>query len=281
MYEEFFQLKGKPFSKTPDPGFLYESPLHAEALARLELAVEDRELAVLLGDIGSGKTTLTRALVDRLEGSITPVLITNPKVTPVQLLRIIAGRIGIGDTPRNRVEVHERISDRLYQLHVQSTPVVLIIDEAQLIASKATFDEIRLLTNFQLDDTNLMAVILAGQPELASRISKPPYEAFCQRIGLTCRLSPLCREDITKYVEHRLRVAGAESNLFSTEALDLLYKHSGGIPRLLNSIAHNAMIDAFSRDESTINVHNIQSAISGRIDTKGHKAVSNSGEVRH
>ncbi len=281
MYEEFFQLSGKPFSKTPDPAFLYESPIHAEALARLELAVEDRELALLLGDVGSGKTTLTRALIDRLGDSITPVLLTNPKVTPVQLLRLIAERIGIGQLPKNRTEVHEKISDRLFQLHEQSRPVVLIIDEAQLISGKSTFDEIRLLTNFQLDDTNLLAVILAGQPELSQKLARPSYEALCQRIGFTCRLGPLTREETGKYVAHRLKIAGARDGLFAPEAVDLLFKLSGGIPRVLNSIAHNALIDAFSKDESSVSAQNVESAAAGRIETRGSRTASSTGEIRH
>jgi len=279
VYEEFFHLTGRPFSKTPDPAYLYESASHAEALARLELAVEDRELALLLGDVGSGKTTLTRALVDRLGDSITPVLLTNPKVTPVQLLRLLAERIGIAPVPKNRVDVHEKVSARLFELHEQDKPVVLIIDEAQLITSKSTFDEIRLLTNFQLDDSNLLAVILAGQPELAQRLARPAYEALCQRVGLTCRLGPLSRDDAARYVAHRLRIAGGREDLFTQAAVERLHRLSGGIPRVMNSIAHGALIDAFSKDQTTVEPVHVESAAAGRIETKTPR--QNAGEVRH
>ncbi|MCW5828989.1 MAG: AAA family ATPase [Deltaproteobacteria bacterium] len=280
MYEEFFQFTARPFSKTPDPGFLYESPGHAEALARLELAVEDRELALLLGDVGSGKTTLTRALIDRLGETVTPVLLTNPKLTPVQLLRIFGERLGLSPLPKNRMELQERLSDRLYQLHEQGKPVVLVIDEAQLIPGKATFDEIRLITNFQLDDTNLLTVILAGQPELAGRLARPAYEALAQRIGLTCRLGPLDRAETARYVAHRLQVAGAAKNPFTEEALNALHRFSAGVPRLLNSIAHGALIDAFSRDDTAVGPQHVESAARERIETRGPRG-SSTGEVRH
>src|SRR5882757_10688266 len=147
MFEEFFGFTTKPFGKTPDPGFLYESQQHAEALARLEYAVDEKELALLVGEIGSGKTTLSRALIDRIGESRPVILLINPRLTPAQLLRSIAKGLDI-DPPRFRNDLLERIHTRLYELYEESREPVLIIDEAQLIPSKQTFDEIRLLTNF-------------------------------------------------------------------------------------------------------------------------------------
>src|SRR6185436_14368680 len=147
MFEEFFGLRAKPFGKTPDPSFLYESEQHKEALARLEYAVDEKELALLTGDVGSGKTTLSRALIDRLGDSRPVVLLINPRLTPTQLLRSIAAGLGV-EPGRFRNEILDRIHTKLFELYEAGREPVLIIDEAQLIPTKATFDEIRLLTNF-------------------------------------------------------------------------------------------------------------------------------------
>src|SRR5438477_167008 len=202
MFEEFFGFSAKPFGKTPDPAFLYESDQHREALARLEYAVEEKELALLVGDIGSGKTTLSRALIDRLGESRPVVLIINPRLTPTQLLRSVAQ--GLGITPaRFRNELLDQIHTKLFELYEEKREPVLIIDEAQLIPTKATFDEIRLLTNFQLDDQNLLSVILIGQPELDARLDRAAYAPLRQRIGMRYALGPLSREETFHYIERR------------------------------------------------------------------------------
>src|SRR4051795_12162942 len=203
MFEEHFGLASKPFGKTPDPSFLYESPQHKEALARLEYAVEEKELALLVGDIGSGKTTLSRALIDRLGDARPVVLLINPRLTPTQLLRSIASGLGL-QPGRFRNDLLDQIHAKLYELYEAGREPVLIIDEAQLIPSKATFDEIRLLTNFQLDDQNLLSVLLIGQPELEAKLERPYYAPLRQRIGLRYRLGPLTVEDTVAYIEHRI-----------------------------------------------------------------------------
>src|SRR5216684_1757022 len=140
MFEEFFGFTTKPFGKTPDPGFLYESPQHGEALARLEYAVEEKELSLLVGEIGSGKTTLSRALIDRIGEARPVILLINPRLTPVQLLRSIAS--GLGQRPaRFRNDLLDQIHARLFELYEEGREPVLIIDEAQLIPTKATLEE--------------------------------------------------------------------------------------------------------------------------------------------
>src|SRR5260370_691611 len=171
MFEEFFGFTTKPFGKTPDPGFLYESPQHGEALARLEYAVEEKELSLLVGEIGSGKTTLSRALIDRIGEARPVILLINPRLTPAQLLRSIAS--GLGVVPAHyRNDILDQIHAKLFELYEGQREPVLIIDEAQLIPSKQTFDEIRLLTNFQLDDQNLLSVLRIGQPEPETRLDR-------------------------------------------------------------------------------------------------------------
>ena len=259
MFEEHFGFTSKPFGKTPDPAFLYESPQHKEALARLEYAVEEKELALLTGDVGSGKTTLSRALIDRIAESRPVVLLINPRLTPTQLLRSIAAGLGI-EPPKFRNELLDGIHTRLFQLYEEKREPVIIIDEAQLIPSKATFDEIRLLTNFQLDDQNLLAVILIGQPELQSRLERQAYAALRQRIGMRYELGPLTLPQTMEYIAHRVQVAGGARNPFSRAAMEQIHAVSGGIPRIINTLATTALLDAFGEDSETIDVPRVSAA---------------------
>src|SRR5437016_7866452 len=259
MFEEFFGFATKPFGKTPDPSFLYESAQHQEALARLEYAVDEKELAVLVGEIGSGKTTLSRALIDRMGDARPVVLLINPRLTPNQLLRSIANGLGIKPA-KLRSDLLDQIHAKLVELYESRREPVLIIDEAQLVPSKATFDEIRLLTNFQLDDQNLLSVLLIGQPELDWRLDRAAYAPLRQRIGLRYALGPLSQDETFEYIEHRIRVAGGARNPFSREAMMEIHALSGGIPRLINTLATTALLDAFGEDEETIDPARIDSA---------------------
>jgi type II secretory pathway predicted ATPase ExeA len=259
VFEEFFGLSAKPFGKTPDPSFLYESNQHREALARLEYAVEEKELALLTGDIGSGKTTLSRALLDRVGDTRPIILVINPRLTPTQLLRAVARGLGI-EPARFRNDLLDQIHTRLFELYEEKREPVLMIDEAQLIPSKATFDEIRLLTNFQLDDQNLLSVVLIGQPELETRLDREAYAPLRQRIGMRYSLGPLSLEETLAYIEHRIRVAGGSRNPFSRNAMEEIHLLSGGIPRLINTLATTALLDAFGEDAETIDPPRVTAA---------------------
>lgn len=248
MYEEFYGLRLRPFTKTPDPKFLFLSRMHEEALARLQYAVEEKELILLTGDIGCGKTTLTRALMDSLGEKYRIILIINPRLTPSQFLRTVAKRFDM-DIPSNyKDDLLEAIYSKVYEDYQAGITPVIIIDEAQLIASKETFEEIRLLTNFQLDDTNLLSLILVGQPDLRRRLNHNAYLPLKQRIGVFYHLGPISEEEIKGYVEHRLRVGGREESLFTDEALKALHRYSGGIPRLINSMATATLLSGFGND---------------------------------
>jgi len=252
MYLEHYGIKSKPFSKTPDPSVLFESPAHAEALARMEQAVEDKELMVLTGEIGSGKTTLSRALIDRLPENVLPALIINPRLSPNQLLRTIARRLG-EDNPRHfRGDLVEQIHEILFEMYEQEVFPLIIIDEAQAIPNRDTFEEVRLLTNFQLDDRNLMTVILIGQPELSRRLKHPSYEALRQRIGVWFHLHPLSDDQVHDYIKTRLSAAGAENEIFDREAVKAMATLSRGVPRWINNLAASALIEGFGRDVTTI-----------------------------
>jgi type II secretory pathway predicted ATPase ExeA len=251
MYEDFFGLKCKPFSKTPDPGFLFYSKSHEEALARLQLAVEEKEIILLTGEIGSGKTTLSRALMDSLGDNYRIISILNPRLTAPQFIRIIARRFGI-DHNQPKDDLLEAIHTRVFEDYTKGITPVIIIDEAQLIPDRSTFEEIRLLTNFQLDEENLLCLIMIGQPDLKKRLERKAYLPLRQRIGLFYHLNPLSDDEIREYIRHRLRVAGRDKPLFSDDAIEAICKFSRGIPRNINNIASNSMFEAFGAGRELI-----------------------------
>jgi general secretion pathway protein A len=248
MYSEYFDLKEKAFGNTPDPRFLYPSRQHQEALARLEYAVEERGIALITGEIGTGKTTLSRALIDSLGEQYKPVMILNPRLAPSRFLQTIARKFEI--SPKHmKSDVVEQIHDKLFHYYENSITPIVIIDEAQLIPGKALFDEIRLLTNFQLDHTNLLSIILIGQPELARRLLHPAYGALNQRITIRFHLRPLNEEEIDNYLRYRWNAAGGNDSYFpfSTLSIAKIHAYSGGIPRLINSLATTCLIDALAK----------------------------------
>jgi type II secretory pathway predicted ATPase ExeA len=252
MYEIFYGLKKRPFTKTPDPNFLFLSRSHEEAFARLQYAVEEKDLILLTGDVGSGKTTLTRALMDSLGDNYRVVLIINPQLTPVQFLRTVAKRFDMGISYNFKDSLLDAIYDKVYKDFESGITPVIIIDEAQLIPNKRTFEEIRLLTNFQLDHTNLLSLILVGQTDLRKRLNHKTYLPLRQRIGLFYHLGPLSESEIRGYVEHRLRVSGLDAPLFTDTALKRLYRYSGGIPRVINSLATSALLTGFGKEAHVI-----------------------------
>jgi type II secretory pathway predicted ATPase ExeA len=252
MYKAFYGLEEKPFSKTPDPRFLYMSPGHREALARLEYAVEESELALLTGEIGCGKTTLSRALMDRMGERYHFLFVFNPRLTADELLRVIAAGLEVENPSEKKDELLRDITNALYRLHGEGRVPVVVIDEAQMIPGRELFDEIRLLTNFQLDDRNLLSVIIMGQPELRGMLASPVYEPFRQRISLNFHLAPLGLEETLEYLDFRVTAAGGEPGLFSPDAVQRIFELSGGVPRRINAVATNALLIGFGRDASWI-----------------------------
>ncbi len=260
MFEEFFGLSAKPFARTPDPRFLYLSRAHEEALARLQYAVDEKETILLTGEVGCGKTTLTRALIDSLGEKYRVILIINPRLTPAQFLRVVAKRFDI-EVPNNfKDDLLDAIYSKVYEDYEAGITPVIIIDEAQLIPGRDTFEEIRLLTNFQLDDTNLISLLLVGQPELRRRLDHKSYQPLRQRIGLFYHLGALPAGEMRGYMQHRLSVAGRTEMLFTDEALDMIYRYSGGVPRIINSIANTALLEALSSGVAMIGGETIEAA---------------------
>jgi type II secretory pathway predicted ATPase ExeA len=252
MYEAFYGFRERPFSKTPDPRFLFLSRGHQEALARLQYAVEERDMVLLTGGIGCGKTTLSRALTDTLDENYRVMLLINPRLTPLEFLRTLALRLDVADPARFKADLLEQIGTALYGCFERGICPVLVIDEAQLVPHKETFDEIRLLTNFQLDDRNLLTVVLIGQGELRQRLRHRAYEPLRQRIGMQYDLQPLNRPEVAEYLDFRVMTAGGPPGLFSAGAAECLYRYSGGIPRKINHAASLALLEGFGRGSRTI-----------------------------
>jgi len=247
VYESWYGLREKPFRKTPDPRYLFLNETYEEALEQMLFAVEEVELALLTGEVGSGKTLLSRALADRVGERFEVGMILNPRLSPRQFLSTTAAELGVERPRFHTNELLEQINERLLALDQAGRAALLIVDEAHLIPNKATFEEIRLLTNFQLDDRNLIAIVLVGQPELRSRLRHPTFRALTQRIGAHFHLKPLSADDARRYLEHRLGVAGAARSLFSEAAVSRLHRASGGIPRVLNHLATQALLEGMAR----------------------------------
>lgn len=252
MYKSYFGFKEKPFSKTPDPRFLFLSRGHEEALARLEFVVEEREIAVLTGEIGCGKTTLSRALMDRLGEKFRFCYIVNPRLNAVEFLRTIARILDVDKPSDAKDALIDQIQTAVYVSNQCGICPVLVIDEAQMITEPEVFDEIRLLTNFQLDDRNLLGVVIMGQPELRTMMALPRYEPLRQRISLHYHLRPLSLDEIMEYLDFRLEVAGGAPGLFTPDAVQRIHELTGGVPRKINSMATNAVLVAYGSDAALI-----------------------------
>jgi len=265
MFESHFGLREKPFRKTPDPRYLFLNEDYEEALEQLLYAVEERDLALLTGEVGAGKTLLSRALVDRLGDRYEVGMILNPRLSPRQFLRTVASEIGVSEPRFHAADLLEQIHDRLLELDEAKRPALLIVDEAQLIPGKATFEEIRLLTNFQLDDRNLIALVLIGQSELRERLQHRAYRALTQRIGAQFHLTPLSEDDTASYLRHRVRVAGGERDLFTNGAIRVLHRASGGLPRVLNHLATQALLEGLGRGAGMVDEEIATAAAEGQF----------------
>lgn len=246
MYEAFYGLTTRPFGKTPDPTFLFQSRGHAEALARMVTAAEERDLAVLSGDIGAGKTLLTRAIVDELAAghgeAARVVLLVNPRLTPVELLSTLADRLGVDPLPRTKPKLLDAILEALYGITEAGGFCLLIVDEAHLLPNRAVFEELRLLLNLTLDDQPLLGMLLVGQEELRTRLGKKDLRSFAQRIGAGFHLQALGADEVGPYLAHRLAVVGREEPLFTDGAVAVLAQASAGVPRRLNVLAQASLL---------------------------------------
>ena len=247
MYESFFGLKECPFNVTPDPRFLYFSRHHQAALSSLIYGVENRRGFIqLTGEIGAGKTTLSRTLLRKLGDSVHSALIFNPKLSELELLQSIVEDLGIQVKGTRRKQYFDALNRFLIAETGKGYNTVLIIDEAQLLTPR-NLELIRLLTNLETATQKLLQIILVGQPELKDLLNHKSLIQVRQRITIRYHLPELASDDVQNYIKHRLRVAGAEFDIFTEDACGLLYKLTSGIPRIINVLADRALLAAYAK----------------------------------
>jgi general secretion pathway protein A len=263
MYEEFFGFDRPPFNNTPDTSFFFPSELHEEALAQLLYTVQARKgFAVVTGEIGAGKTTLTRTLLRELHDDDTvTALITNPRLTGIQLLYSVAREFGLEVEEGHRVAILDAINEFLIEKLAEDRNVVLIIDEAQNLPL-STMEEVRLISNLETETEKLVQILLLGQPELKDKIEHASLRQLRQRISMRFHLSALNQEQTFKYLIHRMRVAGRHHRVrFSSRAVPLIHRYSKGVPRLINLLVDRALIVAFTEDTEKITSRIVLNAI--------------------
>ena len=250
MYESFFGLKERPFDLTPNPRYLFMTPGHREALSTLKYGMVARKgLTLMVGDAGTGKTTLIRAALDAQPGA-TSLYLNNPTLTREEFFEFLARGFGLSDEaaaskPRLLQELERVLLDK-------GELVTLIIDEAQSL-SLELLEEVRLLANIETETQKLLCVILAGQPELADRLNDSSLRQLKQRIALRCELRPLTLTETAGYIAGRIRVAGGDSSrIFTREAVELIHERARGIPRIVSVICDNALLGAFAADQRIV-----------------------------
>jgi type II secretory pathway predicted ATPase ExeA len=242
MFLDFYKLREQPFGVTPDPRYLYFSPGHREALASLFYGIETgRGFLSLIAEPGMGKTTLLFQLLQRWKGYVHSAFLFQTQCDSRELIRYLLDDLGLKSDGEDIVQMHSELNDFLYRETKAGRRVVVFIDEAQNL-SDSVLETVRLLSDFEAPDKKLLQIILAGQPELSERLSRPGLAQLRQRIAIPARLEALAPREVARYVQHRLQVAGYEGpDLFSSAALELIAKSSRGIPRLINNICFNAL----------------------------------------
>ena len=254
MYLDYFGLSEPPFSIAPDPRYLYMTPRHQEALACLLYGVNgDGGFVLLTGEVGAGKTTVCRCLLEQIPESCDVAFIFNPKLTVEELLSTICTEFGIVHPPGNTsIKVFvDSINTYLLDAHARGRHTVLIIDEAQNLSAEV-LEQMRLLTNLETNQRKLLQIILVGQPELLEILERQELRQLAQRIVARYHLSPLTQQEVSGYVAHRLQVSGAHSSLFRPALIRYLYRLSGGVPRLINLLCDRALLGAYAEGQDRV-----------------------------
>ncbi len=262
MYLEYYGLKQAPFDPTPNPRFLFHSRRHREAYNHLLYGICERKGFVqLTGEVGAGKTTLCRALLEQLNGLFSTALILNPVLDADGLMKAIATEFGLDVKGRDRLETITLIGEFLLKQVQQGKETVLIIDEAQNLTEEL-LEQIRLLSNIETDDRKLLQIVLLGQPELRDRLNSHRLRQLRQRITVRYHLAPLTRVEVGQYIQHRLELAGAQGVPYFTQpALWRVFGYSHGIPRLINAVCDKALLAGFVEQSDHITYQMVGRAI--------------------
>ncbi len=262
MYLDLFKLHELPFRLTPDPQFLYLSKHHARAKAYMESTIWFTDgFVVITGEIGSGKTTLIETFLKELEKDVVVAQINQTQVTAVEFLQSVLVQFGFQPFKMKKAELLATLNEFLVEQYSNGRRVLLIVDEAQNLSNKV-LEEIRLLSGVETTKEKVLRIILAGQPELNDKLNSPMLIQLAQRIRLRFHLTPLSKNDTAAYIQHRLEVAGSQGRqIFEPDTFALVYRYTGGIPRLVNTLCDTSLMAAFARDKETVGVDEVRAAI--------------------
>lgn len=261
MYLEFYGLSEKPFSQTPDPRFLYWNDAYRETLASLSYGIRERKgFIAMLGEAGTGKTTLLRKLLDELGDDIVSVFLFNPNATFEEILEYTLSELGITAPSGRKLAMLQRLNEFLLAAYGEGRNTILLIDEAQDLDSEV-MEQLRLLSNLETSHDKILQIVLSGQPELAEKLADPSLRQLKQRITVRCRIEPLRREELPSYLSARLAVAGGSPELFDPETLPAIWEFSTGIPRIINTVCDNALLLGYALGKRTIDSTVLQEVI--------------------
>jgi general secretion pathway protein A len=262
MYKDFYRLTEDPFNLTPDPRFLFLTDKHRDALDHLLYGIRQRKgFICLTGEVGAGKTTLCRRLLNELKDGYHTALILNPMLSQTQMLRAIAQEFGIVARCRDRLGYMQILNEFLLAASAQGKDVVLLIDEVQDMPDD-TLELTRLLSNLETASRKLLQIVLVGQPELREKLSRPQFRQLAQRITVWYHLGTLTHDETDQYLRHRLKIAGAEDGLqFDASAVREIFEYSQGTPRLINAVGDKALLAGYVYQKASIDAGTVQLAI--------------------
>ncbi|MFH1202297.1 MAG: AAA family ATPase [Candidatus Omnitrophota bacterium] len=262
MYEKFFGLREKPFNVTSDPSFFYLSRRHREAFSFLVYGISERKgIIEITGEIGTGKTTLCRTLLNHLDKKTKTAFILNPNFSEVQFLQAVVEDFGIATKTKSRLGLVQALNIFLLEESKAGRNIVLIIDEAQNLKPNQ-LEQIRLLSNLETEKEKLLQIILVGQPELHGKLKLPQLRQIAQRISVRYHILPLDRDELETYINHRLKIAGANGTLkFLSESFDAIFSFSKGVPRLINMLCDRALLACFVKEAKEISPEIVEKCI--------------------
>jgi general secretion pathway protein A len=260
MYESFYGLKENPFNVTPNPEYIYLGENHREALSQLLYGVREKKgFVVITGEVGTGKTTLIHYLLDKFEGNnhTKTAFLFNPKLAVEDFIQYILRDLGEEIEGKTKGDHLHQLHRYLLEAYRNEERIVLIVDEAQGL-NPELLEEIRLLSNLETSKSKLIQIVLIGQPELDRTLSRPEFRQLRQRINLRYHLSPLPEKETKEYIEKRLRIAGAKESIFTEKAIKTIYLRSGGIPRLINILCDNALLNGYALDQKKVDEKSVK-----------------------
>ena len=262
MYLEHFQLKELPFRLSPDPAFLYLSQIHSRAKAYMESTIWFTDgFVVITGEIGAGKTTLIETFLREIDQDVVVAQINQTQISPIEFLQTLLAQFGFSPFKMRKAELLATLNQFLIEQYANGRKVLLIVDEAQNLSNKV-LEEVRLLSGVETTKEKVLRIILAGQPQLNDKLDSPDLVQLKQRVRLRFHLTALSEPDAAEYVRHRLRVAGTgDREIFEPDTFPLIYRYTGGIPRLTNTLCDTALLAAFAQDRQTVSIDDVRSAI--------------------